>query len=116
MTSRIQNRRDTAANWTSNNPTLAAGEIGFETDTNKFKIGTGSTAWNSLNYAGSDVTSTNTITLTNKTISGSSNTLTNIPNSALTNSSVTINGSAVSLGQSVTIVGESFSPFLLMGA
>ena len=51
MTSRLQQRRDTAANWTSNNPTLAAGEIGFETDTGKFKIGTGSTAWASLAYA-----------------------------------------------------------------
>lgn len=47
----IQVRRDTAANWTSVNPTLAAGEQGFETDTGKFKIGTGSTAWTSLSYA-----------------------------------------------------------------
>jgi hypothetical protein len=47
----IQVRRDTAANWTSVNPTLAAGEIGFESDTNKFKFGTGSTAWTSLSYA-----------------------------------------------------------------
>ena len=51
MTSRLQNRRDTAANWTSNNPTLGAGEIGYETDTAKYKIGTGSTAWTSLAYA-----------------------------------------------------------------
>jgi len=51
MTSRLQNRRDTAANWTANNPTLAAGEIGYETDTAKYKIGNGSTAWNSLAYA-----------------------------------------------------------------
>jgi hypothetical protein len=51
MTARLQNRRDTAANWTSNNPTLAAGEIGYETDTTKFKIGDGATAWNSLAYA-----------------------------------------------------------------
>jgi hypothetical protein len=35
----IQLRRDTAANWTSTNPALATGEIGFETDTGKFKIG-----------------------------------------------------------------------------
>ena len=47
----IQTRRGTAASWTSTNPTLAAGEIGFESDTNKFKIGTGSTAWASLPYA-----------------------------------------------------------------
>ncbi len=43
-------RRDTAANWTSTNPTLAAGEMGFETDTLKFKMGNGSTAWTSLGY------------------------------------------------------------------
>jgi hypothetical protein len=47
----IQIRRGTAAQWTSANPTLAAGEQGFETDTGKFKIGTGSTAWTSLSYA-----------------------------------------------------------------
>lgn len=52
---------------------------------------------------------------TNKTISGSSNTISNIGNSALTNSAITINGSSVSLGGSVTIVGETFNPFLLMG-
>lgn len=46
----IQVRRDTAANWTSANPTLAAGELGFETNTAKFKIGDGSTAWASLSY------------------------------------------------------------------
>lgn len=47
----MQQRRDTAANWTSTNPTLAAGEIGIETDTYKFKVGNGSTAWTSLPYS-----------------------------------------------------------------
>jgi hypothetical protein len=51
MTSRLQQRRDTAANWTANNPILAQGEIGLETDTDKWKMGNGSTAWNSLAYA-----------------------------------------------------------------
>lgn len=46
----IQLRNDTASNWTSANPTLLSGEIGIETDTLKFKIGNGSTAWNSLAY------------------------------------------------------------------
>ena len=46
----IQLRSDTAANWVSVNPTLAVGETGFETDTGKLKVGTGSTAWNSLIY------------------------------------------------------------------
>ena len=61
-------------------------------------------------------TTSNTMTMTNKTMSGSSNTFTNIGNSSLTNSSITINGSSVSLGGSVTITGESFHPFMLMGA
>jgi hypothetical protein len=55
---RILIRRDTAANWTANNPTLSAGEFGHETDTGKLKLGTGSTAWNSLPYQ-SGVTSIN---------------------------------------------------------
>jgi hypothetical protein len=50
MAVRIQWRHDTASNWTSNNPTLAIGEPGFETDTGKYKIGDGSAAWNSLSY------------------------------------------------------------------
>jgi len=45
-----QQRRDTASNWTSNNPTLLAGEWGIETDTKKFKIGDGTTTWQSLDY------------------------------------------------------------------
>lgn len=48
----IQVRRGLASgedSWNSVNPTLASGEIGFETDTNRLKVGTGS-AWNSTNY------------------------------------------------------------------
>jgi hypothetical protein len=46
----IQLRRDVAADWTSVNPTLAIGELGLETDTGKFKVGDGATAWTSLTY------------------------------------------------------------------
>lgn len=53
----VQVRRATAATWTSTNPTLAAGEIGFETDTNKFKIGTGSAVWTALSYGAGSLTS-----------------------------------------------------------
>lgn len=69
----IQVRRDTASNWTSTNPTLAAGEIGFESNTGLLKVGDGSTAWSSLAYAA--VTASNTATLTNKTIALGSNTV-----------------------------------------
>jgi hypothetical protein len=48
MAIRIQLRRDTAANWTSSNPVLRAGELGIETDTLKFKIGNGSSTWTQI--------------------------------------------------------------------
>jgi nanoRNase/pAp phosphatase (c-di-AMP/oligoRNAs hydrolase) len=46
----IKVRRDTAANWTTANSVLSAGEVGLETDTNRFKFGNGTTAWASLQY------------------------------------------------------------------
>ena len=54
MATRIQIRRDTSANWEANNPVLALGEPGLETDTFIVKYGDGSTAWNSLEYANLD--------------------------------------------------------------
>ena len=58
MPIQMQQRRGTAAQWTAANPTLAAGEIGFETDTKKFKMGNGSTAWTSLGYVGTPADAT----------------------------------------------------------
>lgn len=200
VNTQLQVRRGSASQWTSTNPTLASGEFGYETDTGKFKIGNGSTAWTSLSYASliaSDIPElsqdaidqaltagtgivknyndgANTLTLSvdttaiqakvanvsdteigyldgvtsaiqtqldskldtatasstyaplaSPTFTGTvtlpNNTVTNnmlagsIANNKLANSTVTINGSAVSLGGSVTITGESFHPFLLMG-
>ena len=43
-------RRDTTANWTTVNPILKDGEMGYEKDTGKMKIGDGVTAWNALSY------------------------------------------------------------------
>jgi hypothetical protein len=50
MANQIQIRRDTLANWASTNPLLADGEIGWEKDTGKIKVGNGSSNWNSLPY------------------------------------------------------------------
>ena len=47
----IKLRRDTAANWDTTNPTLAAGEMGIETDTGLHKFGDGTTAWGALPYS-----------------------------------------------------------------
>ncbi len=44
-------RRDTAANWASANPVLAAGEPGVETDTRRMKYGDGAATWNDLAYS-----------------------------------------------------------------
>lgn len=51
MAVKIQLRRGISSEWTSANPILLIGEIGLETNTKKFKIGDGSTNWNSLTYA-----------------------------------------------------------------
>jgi len=53
---RIQVRRGTLAQWNDapdviGQGILYQGEIGYETDTGRFKIGNGSTAWETLNYA-----------------------------------------------------------------
>ena len=52
----IRLRRDQSANWTSQNPTLAAGEAGYELDTRRIKIGDGTTEWNSLPYVRTEFT------------------------------------------------------------
>ena len=50
LTTRIILRNDTANNWTTNNPVLMKGEIGLETNTGKYKIGDGTSNWQTLQY------------------------------------------------------------------
>ena len=50
MATKIQIRRGTSSSWNTANPILSGGELGFETDTNKFKIGNGISEWDELNY------------------------------------------------------------------
>jgi hypothetical protein len=128
----MQVRRGTASSWTSTNPTLAAGELGFETDTGKFKIGTGASTWTALLYAGGGQSSLTTYQYTatagQTTFSGAdvnSNTLSytvgaiqvylngallaNTTDYAATNgTSVVLTGGA-GLGDSLTII--SFATF-----
>ncbi len=71
MADLVQLRRGSAAAWTLANPTLAQGELGIETDTQKFKCGDGSSPWSTLPYlidAGNYATMTSVQTLTNKTL------------------------------------------------
>ena len=46
----MQQRRGTAAQWTAADPVLNVAEIGYESDTGKFKIGDGTNHWEDLNY------------------------------------------------------------------
>ena len=62
MADKIQIRRDTAANWSTQNPVLSQGELGAETDTDKIKIGDATSTWSQLSYlidTGSYATSQN---------------------------------------------------------
>ena len=50
MSMRIQLRRGTSNQWITANPILAEGEMGFEIDTSKIKIGNGLKIWTQLDY------------------------------------------------------------------
>jgi len=52
---RMQQRRGPASDWTDSNAILASGEIGYETDTKKFKIGDGVSTWPTLPYFENEV-------------------------------------------------------------
>jgi hypothetical protein len=64
MPQQIILRTDTTANWSSNNPTLAKGETGYDEDLKVFKVGDGVTAWNSLAYSNVPNAQPKTSTLT----------------------------------------------------
>jgi hypothetical protein len=49
--SRFQFLKNTSNNWASADTTLREGELGFETNFNRFKIGNNGLSWNKLNYA-----------------------------------------------------------------
>jgi hypothetical protein len=55
MAQKIQIRRGTTSQWSTTNPILASGELGYDTDLKRMKIGNGVTAWNSLEFEIADV-------------------------------------------------------------
>jgi dsDNA-binding SOS-regulon protein len=105
MATQIQLRRDTAANWTSNNPTLASGEFGWESDTNRFKIGTGSAAWTALAYASEGDTA-------GITFVGDDSTGTTVSQNETFKIAGTQNITAVVSGDTLTLTGPDLSSYL----
>ena len=51
MAVKFQFRRDTAANWESNNPILSEGEFGLDLTNQRFKIGDGVNTWNNIEFS-----------------------------------------------------------------
>ena len=116
--SNIPNVALTNSSVTFNGQTVALGASGTitATATNALTIGTGlsGTSYNgstavTIAIDSTVATLTGSQTLTNKSISGSTNTLSNIANASLTNSSVTFNGQTVALGASGTITASTTS-------
>jgi hypothetical protein len=105
MATQIQLRRDTASNWTSNNPTLAAGEFGWESDTNRFKIGTGSSNWQSLGYASEGDTA-------GITFVGDDSTGTTVSQNETFKIAGTQNITAAVSGDTLTLTGPDLSTYL----
>jgi hypothetical protein len=135
-TIRIQTRRGTASQWNISNPTLNPGEIGFETDTGKFKIGDGSTGWSSLAYAAvkpSDLAELSQDAVNDAVVAGtgldkvyddSANTLTlNIDSTVatlsgsqtLTNKTISGNSNTVSLKTNTETGWSTSNPVLAVG-
>lgn len=100
VVTQIQVRRGTAAQWTSANPVLASGEQGFETDTNKLKIGNGSSAWNSLSYIATGATGTVTSITAGTGLSGG--TITSSGTVAIDSTVVTLTGTQTLTNKTAT--------------
>ena len=95
LTALQKQRRDTASNWTSNNTVLLAGEWGIESDTKKFKIGDGTTAWQSLDYV--PIPDTNRLLAGNLTVGG--NFTVNGTSSTIDTTTLTVEDKNIELGK-----------------
>ena len=108
---RFRPRGDTAANWTAGNPTLALREIGLELDTGKWKVGDGSTAWNSLGYFGgsASITSSDVTTALGYTPMRGSNNLSEITNAATARTNLGLGTAATSAATAFLATASNLS-------
>jgi len=106
----MQQRRDTAANWTSANPTLLSGELGYETDTKKFKVGDGTSAWSAIAYVPGFAISAYplaTADIANDAVTGDklANDITIANNLTVTND-LTVNGTTTTIDSTTLVVED----------
>ena len=116
LTVKIALRNDTAANWTSANPVLLKGEIGIEIDTNKFKVGDGTTNWVSLDYFMGDITEILSGYMDKATYAGTKAGYVKAAETAdkLT-TPVTINGVSFDGSQNITVADDTKIPLAQKG-
>ena len=100
ITALQKQRRDTASNWTTNNTVLLAGEWGIESDTKKFKIGDGTTAWQALDYV--PIPDTNRLLTGNLTVG----TNLNVSGNAVVTGDLTVNGTTTTIDTTTLTVED----------
>jgi hypothetical protein len=108
MAIQLQLRRDSASNWTSANPTLLEGEIGYETDTGSMKVGDGASDWATLAYwtgsgASGDMVLASIQTVTGKKTFGSAGAVGKLAVAGTTSGSTIIDATAVAGSGTVTL-------------
>jgi hypothetical protein len=113
MAVQIQMRRDTASNWETNDPTLAAGEWGLETDTLKFKIGTGSATWDNLAYSSLP---SNVLALTGGTMTGAIATNSTFDGVDVGARDIILSSTTVTAGAALPATGGTLAGVTLSGA
>lgn len=116
LTVKIALRNDTAANWTSANPVLLKGEMGIEIDTNKFKIGDGTSTWDELDYFMGDITEILNGYMDKATYAGTKAGYVKAAETAdkLT-TAVTINGVSFDGSQNITVADDTKIPLAQKG-
>jgi len=120
MAINIQLRRGITTEWSTANPTLAVGELGLETNTKLYKVGDGSTPWNSLEYGGLNGTFNGNQILTTSSDKTANYTL----ESADKNTYIRSTGSAITInipdvladGESVNFVQEGTGQITFVGS
>ncbi len=108
MAIQLQLRRDSAANWTSANPTLLEGEIGYELDTGSMKVGDGTSDWATLSYwtgsgSSGDMVLASVQTVTGKKTFGSAGAVGKLAVAGSTSGSTIIDAAATAGSGTVTL-------------